>query len=326
MQRPTLWLADWNDGEQADFEWAWRESGIATRVVRSRPLGPTVGTRRHRLRSWPAYLGLAARGSIRARNGPLVAWQPLAGALAAFAPRAREGRLVLLHPILSDRPSSAQRLLLKAIPRADRVLFFTSESLERAVRFGVDRELLRLVPLGVRTRLDVPEPPGTYLVAAGRDSRDWETLAAAVRGSGLDVVVTGPESLPEGSELRLAPPGTDFFRLVRGSAGMVLPFARTDRAIGLISILAAMSVGRGVVATATPGTDLYLDGGHGLTVPPRDPEALRAAMHQLADADTSARMGEAALAAARERFSLRRFVQEVEAEARGGAQAAGSSS
>jgi glycosyltransferase involved in cell wall biosynthesis len=326
MQRPTLWLTDWGDQEQADFEWAWREAGIVTRVVRSRPLGPTVGTRLHRARSWPAYLRLASRGVLRARRGPIVAWQPLAGALAAIAPRPRGTRLVLLNPILGERQSATQRLVLKALSRSDRVVFYTRESLELAVRLGVDRELLRFVPLGVRARVDAPGPPGSYLVAAGRDARDWDTLAAAVRGTGLDVVVSGPQSLPADSPLRLAQPGTDFFQLVRDSAGMVLPFARTDRAIGQLSMLAAMSVGRGIVATSSPGADLYLQGGHGLTVPPRDIEALRAAMLRLAEPDISSDMGEAALKAARERFSLRRFVQEIEAEARGTPQPSGSSS
>ncbi len=315
MQQPTVWLADWGDQEQADFEWAWREAGIATRVVRSRRLGATVGTRLHRLRSWPAYLGLASRSVLRS-GGPLVAWQPLAGAAAALAPR-RGRRLVILNPILGEHPSATQRLVLQALPRADRIVFYTRESLELAVRLGLDRELLRFVPLGVRARVDAPAPAGSYLVAAGRDQRDWETLEAAVRGTGLDVVVSGPPALPAGSALRLARPGTDFFELVRDSAGMVLPFARTDRAIGQLSMLAAMSVGRGVVATASAGAELYLGGDHGLTVPPRDPEALRTAMQRLAEPDVSARMGAAALAAARERFSLRRFVETVEAEARG---------
>ncbi|HEX9994921.1 MAG TPA: hypothetical protein VGB14_18490, partial [Acidimicrobiales bacterium] len=61
-----LWLADWSDGEDADFRAAWAAAGVPARVLRARPLGPSVGRRSHRLRSWPAYARLAVEGLARA--------------------------------------------------------------------------------------------------------------------------------------------------------------------------------------------------------------------------------------------------------------------
>ena len=56
------------------------------------------------------------------------------------------------------------------------------------------------MPLGVRAPTIDPPPPGSYLLAAGRDGRDWETLVGATRGLGVEVKVIGPSSLPGGAE------------------------------------------------------------------------------------------------------------------------------
>ena len=56
-----LWLVDWSDSEDDDFRAAWQAAGVEARVLRVPPLGPTVGTRGHRLRSWPSYGWLAAQ-------------------------------------------------------------------------------------------------------------------------------------------------------------------------------------------------------------------------------------------------------------------------
>jgi glycosyltransferase involved in cell wall biosynthesis len=316
-----MWLADWSDSEEADFRWAWDRAGIETHVLRSRPLGPTVGTRAHRLRSWPVYLSLAVRGLRQAGDGAVVAWQPLVGAVAGLLRRGSTPRLVALGPILVDgaRSSALQRVALQGYARCDRLLFYTRAGLETAAKLGLSRSALRFVPLGVRPRRDEPLPPGDYFVAAGRDSRDWATLAEAARGLSMDVIVTGPASLPESGPLRLAPQaaGESFFTLLEGAAAMVLPFARTDRPVGHLSMLAAMSVGRPIVATDSPGVEDYISEDIGSVVPPRDPGALRDALQELSDPSVAAEKGRAALIAARTAFSLDRFVREVDFEARG---------
>jgi glycosyltransferase involved in cell wall biosynthesis len=322
MSRGTpMWLADWSESEEADFRWAWDRAGIETRVLRSRPLGPTVGTRAHRLRSWPAYLSLALRGLHHAGDGAIVAWQPLVGAVAGMLRRRSAPRIVVLSPILVERArtSALQRVALKGYARCDRLLFYTRHGLETAAELGLSRSALRFVPLGVRPRRDEPLPPGDYLLAVGRDSRDWATLAEAAEGLEMDVVVIGPASLPEGAQLRLQPQvsGDAFFALLDGAAAIVLPFARTDRPIGHLSMLAAMSVGRPVVATQSPGVEDYISEDIGSVVPPRDPRALRDALQELSDPTLAAEKGRAALIAARTAFSLERFVREVDFEARG---------
>jgi glycosyltransferase involved in cell wall biosynthesis len=72
-----------------------------------------------------------------------------------------------------------------------------------------------------------------------------------------------------------------------------------------IVLLEAMAHGRPVVATPVGGTpELVTDGETGLLVPPRDPEALAAALRRiLDDPDLARRLGEAGRARVAERFT-----------------------
>jgi len=71
-------------------------------------------------------------------------------------------------------------------------------------------------------------------------------------------------------------------------------------------VLEAMASARAVVATPVGGTpELVQDGETGLLVPPRDPEALAAALRRLlADADLRRRLGEAGERRVRAEFTL----------------------
>jgi glycosyltransferase involved in cell wall biosynthesis len=67
-----------------------------------------------------------------------------------------------------------------------------------------------------------------------------------------------------------------------------------------------MAAGRPVVATPVGGTpELVVDGETGLLVPPRDPEALAAALRRvLDDRELAERLGEAGRRRVSERFTL----------------------
>ncbi|MCW2778594.1 MAG: hypothetical protein JWN17_2319, partial [Frankiales bacterium] len=152
----ALWLADWSDEEDAAFRAA---APPGTRVLRSAPLGGTVGSRGHRLRSYPAYAGLAVRGLRSADGDALVAWQPLVGALTGLLRTGARPPLVALNPILSrDSTSRAQRLAVAGLRRVDRVVVYTRAGLSDAVAAGLDPGRLAHVPLGVTARLDVAPP------------------------------------------------------------------------------------------------------------------------------------------------------------------------
>lgn len=315
----SLWLVDWSDSEDEDFRNAWRATSIETRVLRTGPLGATVGTRRHRLRSWPAYLGLAARGLRRADGGVLVAWQPLAGALAGLLRRGRRPPLLLLNPLLDPHwEGFVHGMAVRGARRADRVVFFSRGGCAAARTLGFEHSRTTFVPLGVRARVDRPNDPGDYLLAAGREGRDWHTLAQAAAGLPLEVRVLGPSSLPGPSQLRLLPPvdRPRFLELLAGAAAFVVPLVNPSRTAGQLAVLDAMSVGRAVVATRGQGTVDYVSDDTGVLVPPGDAHALHAALERVCAPSVTGPMGEAALAAARGPLSLERFVRDVDDVAR----------
>jgi glycosyltransferase involved in cell wall biosynthesis len=316
-----LWLVDWSDEEDDQFRAAWRAAGISARVLRARPLGPTVGTALHRLRSWPTYLWLAERGLREAGTGAVVAWQPLAGAVAGLLRRRRAQRLLILNPILQRGDSSArQRMILSGLRRADSIVMYSRSARKMGVALGLDPGKLRYVPLGVNARRQRASRPGTYFLAAGQDYRDWATLAEAVTPLDVVVKVAGLRTRSHADALQIAHPKDRraFLDLLEGAAALVVPLQGGDRQAGQLAILDAMSLGRAVIATRGMGTEDYVTPDTGILVPPRDPVALREAIVALRDPERARIMGEAALTAAQNTFSLERFVRTVDAEARGG--------
>jgi glycosyltransferase involved in cell wall biosynthesis len=314
-----LWLVDWSDEEDRQFRTAWRAAGVSTRVLRARPLASTTGTALHRLRSWPTYLWLAEHALRDDAGSPIVAWQPLAGAVAGLLPGRRPRRLLVLNPILEPGGVGwRQRVLLGGLRRADTVVLYARRALDAAATLGLDRARLRYIPLGTVPRRDRPGVPGGYFLAAGRDHRDWETLAEAVAPLRVDIRVAGPRVLGNPGRLRLVTPGSHraFLDLLEGAAALIVPLKGSDRQAGQLAVLDALSLGRAVIATRGLGTEDYVTGETGVLVPPRDPAALRRAIVALSEPRVAQRMGAAALAAARTTYSLERFVRDVDLEAR----------
>jgi glycosyltransferase involved in cell wall biosynthesis len=315
--RPPLWVADWSDREDADFREAWRRAGVKARVLRSAPLGPTVGTRGHRTRSWPTYGRLALSAVVGARGAPIVAWQPVAGALAAVVrPRGRPP-VIALNPLLHARATSwRESAMLGGLRRADRVVFYSRRALEAARGLDLAPERLRFVRLGVQPRCDVSPLPGAYLLAAGRERRDWTTLARAAREIEMEIRVIGPNRLELPPPLRVMPPLSHegFLRAVGGSMAVIVPLDGPERTVGQLTVLDAMSMGRAVIATRTQGTEDYVSPDVGFLVPPQDACALRDAVTEVARPGVAATMGAAALAATRGPLSLERFVSQIDRE------------
>ncbi|MGD0167529.1 MAG: glycosyltransferase [Gaiellaceae bacterium] len=316
---PPLWLVDWSDSEHEDFLWACDAASVEVRVIRGIALGSSVGTRSHRLRSWPTYISLALRGLRRAGDSTLIAWQPITGALVGLLRRRSRPRLVVLNPLIDAYASTLRRrILLAGVKRADRVIFFSSSALEAAVVLGLDRKRVRFIPLGVRPTSSWRPPSGDYFLAIGREGRDWETLASASEQLESEIRVVGPASLPNYGRLRLEPQleRSQLLELMEGARAIVVPLVKSSRVSGQLTVLDGISVGRAVIATQAPGVEDYLSSATGILVPPGDVSALREALLRLGNQTVAEEMGRAAFATAQREFSLERFVFTVSAEAR----------
>ena len=116
-------------------------------------------------------------------------------------------------------------------------------------------------------------------------------LAEAARGLPLVVVGDGPLRAQLPQALGFVPPAEVGGYLER-AAVVVCPSQREG--YGVVA-REAMAYARPVIATAVGGLpDAVVDGETGLLVPPRDVEALRAALERLlGDADLRARLGAA---------------------------------
>jgi len=145
------------------------------------------------------------------------------------------------------------------------------------VSWGVPADKLELLPYQVDVdffdpRWAEPKKHGRpYILAAGRESRDYELLVAAVDGLGIDLVIAlGSLWAPADDDSWRAriPPNvtvttTDYVGLrdlYAGCAFVVVPLRETDVQNGITTIQEAMSMGKAVIASRTRGQgDLLAD-------------------------------------------------------------------
>jgi glycosyltransferase involved in cell wall biosynthesis len=136
--------------------------------------------------------------------------------------------------------------------------------------------------------------PGSVRLRIAGDGPDREALVAELARLGLDGAVELLGTRADVAELLGA---ADVFVLSSDSEGMPM------------SVLEAMAAGLPVVATAVGGVpELVREAETGVLVPPRDTEALAAALGALvADGELRERLGEAARRRAEREFSLAEF-------------------
>ena len=264
---------------------AFRDFGLAYGA------GVTANVRR---RPWalPPMLGSMAQAVRRAaHDADLVHAFWLPNAAVAFA----AGK-----PVVVTLPGTDMELARKAPRPASwalrrvRVALPVAEAFAEQAR-GLGARDVRVIPTG----LELPPEPGEpadppEVLYAGRlsEEKGVEELAAAAEGLNLVVAGDGPlrALLPQARGML---PREELYALMERASVVVCP-SRRD---GLPVVCAeAMAHGRPVVASAVGGLpDMVRDGETGLLVPPRDPEALRAAIDRLlADAELRRRLGRAA--------------------------------
>ena len=156
---------------------------------------------------------------------------------------------------------------------------------------------------------------GAYAVCVGRlaPEKGYEYAIEAARSAGVPLKIAGDGPLTlDGAELLGRVDDVD--ALLRGAAMAVVPSVGPD--VMPFAALEAMAAGVPVVASESGSLPEIV--GAERCVPPRDAKALAKAMRALWDVPERRRAdGDALLATARERYSERRYVQELLAVYRG---------
>jgi glycosyltransferase involved in cell wall biosynthesis len=153
--------------------------------------------------------------------------------------------------------------------------------------FGWHDTVWRYETQGVR-KSDALAQAGKFIYVFGRSYRDYGTLARAVEGTGVNVKLSGRAFNLAGIDLphNIEPTGWLNFEELQDylyeSQFCVVPLQPIAHSSGETSLLHAMSFGKAVVATRSPGTETYIQHGlTGLLVEPGDVQAMRQAILDL---------------------------------------------
>jgi glycosyltransferase involved in cell wall biosynthesis len=247
---------------------------------------------------------------------------PLAMLMRGTRAGARPRHLTIGHH-LTTRAKRASFRVLGARHRIDRILLHSSQQIRLVPRqLGVPSFKLALLPYAADACFWSPRPAQEepLVVTAGREHRDYLTLAAACAGLTVSVRVaagslhspastwTRPTAWPDNFSSGFAD-RRELRDLYARASVVAVPLVPNDFQAGVTTIVEAMAMGKAVVATATEGQrDVVTDGVTGVTVPPGDPVALRSAIVRLlADPAERRRLGENARAAVERNLDVRTY-------------------
>jgi glycosyltransferase involved in cell wall biosynthesis len=241
---------------------------------------------------------------------------PLGIALRAIGPQ--RPHVVLGHHLTSrSKPWMLRSLRHMGITR---VLVHSRAQLKIAIGLlGFTQSSAAFVPYYADARFWRPQPvlPQRLIVSAGREHRDYATLAAAVKDLPVATVIAAgslfsptapcrlPKAMPPNVSIGMRSP-FELRELYAQAEVVVVPLIPTDFQAGVTTILEAMAMAKPVVVTATDGQrDIVIDGETGILVPPHDALALGGTLRRLlADPAERRRLGTNAREAVLARFDL----------------------
>ena len=175
-------------------------------------------------------------------------------------------------------------------------------------------------PVALQSLKSLPKP---FIVSAGLEMRDYETLISAVEGLPVTALICAgspwakvhyrpSNSLPENVIVRSFNQ-LEMRELYRSAAFVVLPVKPTQRACGMNVILEAWSMGKAVIASRTEGLVSYIqDQTTGCFVTPGDIGELRSAIVRLLeDPVETQRLGKNGYQEVRRELNLERYLETV---------------
>jgi glycosyltransferase involved in cell wall biosynthesis len=278
---------------------------------------------KHRTRLDSAHLALASLSRVRDADAVLSDGEPVGVplALAMRAFRIHTPHLMIGH-LLTAPHKRPFFTILKSHRRITRILVHSRRQLDLVLELGIPAEKLAFIHYHADTRfwrpLQISEE--RLVAAAGREHRDYATLASACTGIDAQVFVAdGSVHTPNSRRARatslpfnITSGYLDYLKLrelYSRAQVVVVPLLPNDFQAGVTTLLEAMAMGKPVIVSETSGQgDVVEDGVTGLTVPPRDPRRLRAAIEFLLDhPEERARIGGNARRAVERSHSLDRY-------------------
>jgi glycosyltransferase involved in cell wall biosynthesis len=265
----------------------------------------------------------------RRRADAVLCWDERNGIPAALLPGGPpvvSGAVWLTDPA-RVRPR-VHRLAARALPRMGALFHFTQPTgpiLERV--WGLPKDSVRIVPLGVDAQFYRPQPPAAepgVVVSVGDDRmRDHAQLVRVVdrvRRRGVPVRlelatlqdIDVPEHLGVLHHRRMEGAILDLYQR---SSVVAIASKPAPAGSGLTVLLEAMACGRPVVITGNPGFEDYVQHGvTGLLVPPGDEEAFADAVASLLrDPAAAHEMGRAGRRSVEARFTTDLMAAELAA-------------
>jgi glycosyltransferase involved in cell wall biosynthesis len=185
-----------------------------------------------------------------------------------------------------------------AMQRIDLTMCRTRSHVELLKSWGANEKKVTFVPETTDSAFFSPKSPATtldsfqlpprpYIVSAGLELRDYDTLIEAVDGLPVQVVIGAgspwskmgyerrTENLPANVSVSSFTP-LQMRELYRGAEFVVVPVVPTLRACGMNVILEAWAMQKPVIASRTDGLTSYIvDGQTGLFAEPQNAEDLR---------------------------------------------------
>jgi hypothetical protein len=193
-----------------------------------------------------------------------------------------------------------------------------------AKRLGLPEERIKFLPFHTNVvNPKITEGTGGYIFSAGKTGRDYATLAAAVEGLKVKVIVVSDRHLVDGIhfppnvEVYIDIPYDRYLDLLEDCSMVVVPLKRLVKSTGQVVFLEAMALGKPVVATAATGTVDYIEHGvTGILVPPEDIDALRMAVSVfIENPESYSAMALRALEQVKERHTFGAYTRTILAEA-----------
>lgn len=243
----------------------------------------------------------------------------------------RGSRHMMIVHVLSVPKKSWLVRLCRLGRQIDRYVVYASSQRQHLVEtLGVEPARVLLTPFMVDTRFFDPAASPVerrhMICSAGLERRDYPTLMDAVAGLDVEVRIAAASpwsKQPDSTSGRSIPANVLVERLdlaqlrdlYAASRFVVVPLQTVDFQAGVTTILEAMSMGRAVVCSSTPGqTDVIGDGRTGRYVPVGDAEALRSVIVELlADAELADEIGREARRWAVEHADIERYADRLAA-------------